>query len=81
MDSNYNANNNTQKTGNSITSIISLLLIGIIIVVGLFSFNVIKNPFDNSEKTLLVSNKNVEMRKGEAYQLEVDNSSSDTLIY
>ena len=37
------------------------LLIGIIIVVGLFSFNVIKNPFDNSEKTLLVSNKNVEI--------------------
>ena len=81
MDSNYKANNNTQKTGNSITSIISLLLIGIIIVVGLFSFNVIKNPFDNSEKTLLVSNKNVEMRKGETYQLEVDYSSSDTLIY
>ena len=89
---NYIYNNVPKKTNtnNSFSGIMSLVLIGIIIFIGLISFNVIDNPFtfmNNKDNSLEISPKEINISKGGSYQIEtikapgaIEYKSSDSNI-
>ena len=73
---NYNYQNNTPKksNGNPLSGIMSLILIGAIIYIGLIGFNVVDNPFtfmkDDNDKTVEISPKEISVSLGGSYQIE-----------
>ena len=89
---NYIYNNVPKKinTNNSFSGIMSLVLIGLIIFIGLISFNVIDNPFtfmNNKDSGLEISPKEINISKGGSYQIEtikapgaIEYKSSDSNI-
>ena len=87
---NYNQSNKSKKSsGSPISGILSLILIGTIIFIGLIGFNVIDNPltFMNNDSDVTISPKSVSLKIGASYQLNasttkglVQYKSSDTNI-
>ena len=82
---NYNNNYNPKKSyGSPISGILSLILIGAIIFVGLISFNAIDNPFtfmkNDGEKTINISDKEVSLKIGSSYQL-TSKASTGAVLY
>ena len=82
---NYNSQNNNQKksSGSPVSGIISLLLIGIIIFVGLISFNVIDNPFSfmkrDVDNSITISPKEVTLKRGSSEQLTSQTTAGSVL--
>ena len=71
---------NNNKNSSRITTIIIFVLIGIIILVGLIAFNVTGNLFGDNN-SIALSEKNIEMRKGESLQFETTTKNREELIY
>ncbi len=62
---------------NSNSSIISFVLIGIIVVIGLFAFNIIPNPISNNSKEIAFTKKEIKLQKNGSTQLSLTNESNN----
>ena len=77
MKTNYNKSSNS-----ALSTIIGVLLVGIIIVVGLMAFNIIDNPITGiASNDIQLTTKSLEMRRGEVTTLDVINDSGDALEF
>ncbi len=68
-----------------VSSLLFLIIVGILSVVVLVQFNVIESPINlvsgTENKDINFTTKNLEMRKGEVTSLEVDNENGESLVF
>lgn len=74
-----------KKFNSLLSSILILVIVGVLALVVLVNLKVIDNPLylfgGNSLKEIHLTTNNLEMRKGEVTQLETDNQNGEALVY